>query len=91
MNILRLLNFLADTSALDQLTSLGAAGIMGAMWLWERKTSGQREQQLDEAHTRILADRVGLDELIHVVQQNTEALSRMNTMQEQLLRQLGKS
>jgi len=83
--------FLGDVNAFDQLTSLGAAGIMGAMWLWERKTSGQREQQLDEAHTRIMADRVQLDELIHVVQQNSEALTRMNAMQEQLLRQLGKA
>ena len=45
---------------LDQLTKLGAAGIMGAMWLWERRTSRQREQQIDESHARILGDRVQL-------------------------------
>ena len=28
----------------DQFTNLGVAGIMGMMWLWERRTSRQREQ-----------------------------------------------
>lgn len=69
---------LADASSgLEQLTNLGAAGLMGAMWLWERRTSRQREQQLDEAHTRILSDRVQLSELMDVVRQNTEAITRL--------------
>ena len=61
----------------DQLMNLGVAGLMGAMWLWERRTSRQREQQLDEAHTRILSDRVQLSELMDVVRQNTEAITRL--------------
>ena len=67
----------ASTSGLEQLTNLGAAGLMGAMWLWERRTSRQREQQLDEAHERILSDRVQLGELMDVVRQNTEAITRL--------------
>ena len=73
---------------LSQLTSLGAAGIMGAMWLWERRTNRQREQQLDEAHARILADRVELEQLIEVVQSNAQALARFSATQEQLVRTL---
>ena len=61
------------------------------MWLWERRTSRQREEQLDEAHARIMSDRVGLDQLIDVVRQNAEALSRFATTQEQFLRAGGKS
>ena len=61
----------------DQLMNLGAAGLMGAMWLWERRTSQKREQQLDEAHTRILSDRVQLGELMDVVRANTEAITRL--------------
>ena len=57
---------------------------MGAMWLWERRTSQKREQQIDEAHTRILGDRVQLDQLIDVVRQNAEAMSRLCTTQDQL-------
>ena len=80
---------LGDATGLDQLTSLGAAGIMGAMWLWERRTSQQREQQLDEAHTRILGDRVQLEELISVVKANSEAMTRLSASQEQFIRQAG--
>jgi hypothetical protein len=74
--------------AVDQLTSFGVAGLMGAMWLWERRTSRQREQQLDEAHARIVGDRVQLEQLIDVVRQNTEVMSRLCTTQEQLVRGL---
>ena len=77
--------------ALNQLTSLGAAGVMGAMWLWERLTSRQRDQQLDEAHARILADRVSIDQLMEVVRDNTQALTRLIDTQQQLLRALERS
>ena len=74
-------------SALDQVASLGAAGVMGAMWLWERRTSRQREEQIDAAHERILSDRIEIDLLVEVVRQNAEALTRLSTTQEQCLRQ----
>ena len=80
--------FAQSPAPLDQLTSLGAAGLMGAMWLWERRTSRVREQQLDEAHTRIISDRVQLDQLIDVVRQNTEVMSRLCTTQDQLMREM---
>lgn len=51
---------------------------MGAMWLWERSGAREREKQLAEAHDRILADRVILGQLIEVVRQNTEALTRLS-------------
>jgi hypothetical protein len=61
----------------DQIANLGIAGIMGAMWLWERSTSRRREQQLDDAHARILSDRLQLDQLVELVRANTEALTRL--------------
>ena len=73
-----LFNLLADAETpLSNLPSLGAAGLMGAMWLWERRTNQKREAQLDEAHARIMSDRVLLDELMRVVKQNTEAITRL--------------
>ena len=72
----------------DSVTNLGAAGLMGAMWLWERHTSRKREQQLDEAHDRICADRVALEELMDVVRQNADVLARLTVTQEQLLHEL---
>lgn len=86
-----LLSILSDTGTpLDGLANLGVAGLMGAMWLWERRTSRQREQQLDEAHARIMSDRVSLEELIAVVKQNAEALTRLSGLQDQLLNELNK-
>jgi len=79
---------LSQTESLPQLLNLGAAGLMGLMWLWERRTSRQREGQIDEAHARIMADRVQLDQLMAVVRQNAEALSRLCATQEQLVREL---
>jgi hypothetical protein len=77
-------------NSVDQLTGLGAAGVMGAMWLWERRQSATREQQIDEAHERILADKVQLDQLIALVRQNTEAMDRLSAAQEQLVASLKK-
>jgi hypothetical protein len=85
--IVWLMQILAETSWPD-FTSFGSAGLMGAMWLWERKTSRQREEQLDEAHVRILGDRVQLEQLIDVVRQNSEAMTRLSAIQDQLVRQL---
>ena len=76
---------------LDSVPSLGAAGLIGAMWLWERRQSTQREKQLDEAHTRILADKVQMDALIDLVQHSTETLSKLAMQQDALLRKLDRS
>ena len=75
-----MLLFLQTVPTFDQFTSLGMAGVMGAMWLWERRTSRVREQQIDDAHARIMNDRILLNELIDVVQQNTEAITRLTEM-----------
>jgi len=65
----------------ENFTSLGMAGVMGAMWLWERSTSRVREQQIDEAHARIMSDRVLIDELLDVVRQNTEAITKLTQLE----------
>ena len=81
--LVHLIAELSSTSPpFDQLVNLGAAGLMGAMWLWERRTSQKREQQIDEAHERILSDRVQLAELLDVVRRNTEALIRLSASRE---------
>jgi hypothetical protein len=87
MSLLTLMSDLS-TTPLDSLTSLGAAGLMGAMWLWERSTSQKREAQIDEAHARILGDRVQLEQLMSVVRQNAEALTRLCATQDQFLREM---
>jgi hypothetical protein len=66
---------------MTELGSLGAAGLMGAMWLWERKLSRQRDQQIGEAHERIMRDEQRLSKLTEVVAHNTSAITRFAEMQ----------
>src|SRR3954454_15548891 len=94
MPLIRLIQLLADAVpglpngiGVDQFTNLSTAGLMGAIWLWERRNSRQREQRSDEAHARILGDRVQLDTLLDVVRQNTEAMTKLASVQEQLFNQ----
>jgi hypothetical protein len=35
-------------------TQFGLAGLMGALWWWERRYSRQREEQLTQSHDKIL-------------------------------------
>ena len=85
---MQLINIISDAApGIDQFTNLSMAGLMGAMWLWERRNSRQREQQIDEAHGRILGDRVQLEQLLDVVRTNTEAMTKLASVQERLVRQ----
>ncbi len=78
------MDFIAQTvPALTELTSFGTAGLMGAMWLWERNTSRSREEQLTAVHDRVMSDRIQLDALVEIVQQNTQAMTRLSTLIEQ--------
>ncbi len=67
---------------IGDLTSFGAAGLMGAMWLWERRNSRTREEQLTEAHSRIIRDEQRLSKLIEVVEHNTVAMTRFTETQQ---------
>lgn len=64
----------------DGFASLGAAGIMGAMWLVERRASQKRDEQLTQTHERILADRESIEALVSLIQQNTEALTKLSAL-----------
>jgi len=69
---------------ITDLTSMGAAGVMGAMWLWERRSSAQRERELSESHERIMRDEQRLDKLTQVVEQATAAITRFEQTQREM-------
>jgi len=82
---------MAVLSIISDLASFGAAGLMGTMWLWERKLSRHREEQLTEAHGRIMRDEQRLGKLTQVVELNTAAIARFAEIQRetcQTLKQL---
>lgn len=66
---------------LESLTQFGVAGLMGALWLWERLYSRRREQELTQAHQRLVTQQVQLQMLIDMVQRNTEAIERFERTQ----------
>jgi hypothetical protein len=68
-------------TGITDFAGLGAAGLMGAMWLWERKLSRDRDQQLVQSHERIMRDEQRLDKLTEVVEHNTTALTRFEEVQ----------
>jgi len=75
-------------SIMSDLASFGAAGLIGAMWLWERKLTRLREYQLNEAHSRILRDEQRLEKLTQVVEHNTGAVARFTETQRQMMETL---
>lgn len=63
------------------LAQLGAAGLIGWMWLTERRAAATRETQLRELHDRLLQERPQIATLLAVVQDNTRALTALEAGQ----------
>lgn len=59
---------------IEAMLQFGVAGLMGALWLWERSHSRRRERQLDEAHTLLTTQDRELALLMRLVRQNTKAI-----------------
>jgi hypothetical protein len=70
------------------MTQFGVAGLMGALWWWERRYSRQREDQLTQAHERIVQQREHLRVLIEALEGNTRVISEFTAVQEEILRAL---
>ena len=71
-------------SMVPDLTGFGAAGLMGAMWLWERRMNRQREEQLTDCHDRIQRDEQRLSALTDALDRNTTAIVRFSETQRHL-------
>lgn len=69
---------------MEQLVQFGVAGLMGALWVWERAHSRKRDAQIDEAHDRLMSQDRQLEALIGLVKQNTEALVAFERAQQRI-------
>ena len=63
------------------LAQLGAAGLIGYMWLSERRAAAAREAQLRELHERLIQERPQLAVLLAVVRENTRTLTALEVGQ----------
>lgn len=69
---------------LIELSRFGAAGLIGVLWVLERRHAAQRDRQLDEAHRRIIEHRQKADTLLDVVKDNTRAIVSLEAGQRRL-------
>lgn len=71
-------------SEVAALAQLGAAGLMGWMWLAERRGAAHRERQLSEAHERMMQERRYFESLLAAVRENTRVMALLEGAQERL-------
>ena len=70
-----------EVEALASVTQFGVAGLIGWMWIVERRAAGVRERQVQEAHDRLLADRTRIEVLVEALRDNTRALTALEVGQ----------
>lgn len=68
------------------LAQFGVAGLVGWMWLAERRAAAGRERQLTEAHDRLMAERERAETLVGLVSGSTRALTALEASQRDLAR-----
>lgn len=69
---------------LTTLTQFGVAGLIGWMWLTERKASAERERQLTESHRRIVGQAEDRAVLVDVLRDCTRAMVSLECAQRAL-------
>ena len=80
-----------DTDTAGALVQFGTAGLIGWMWLSERRAAGTLERQLLEAHEKLRQERIGTEALLGAVRENTRVLGQIEAGQRSLLAMLGRA
>ena len=70
-----------EKELLDVFVQFGAAGLVGTMWLVERRASSKRESQLGQAHEKLVTQIEERGALIEVVRDNTRAITLLEVGQ----------
>lgn len=72
-------------SLMSVLTQFGAAGLIGLLWVLERRAAAGRERQLSEAHQKLMSQQREMDALLQVVKENTSAAKALEYTQRRLI------
>lgn len=81
---------MVEAEAVASLTQFGVAGLIGWMWIVERRAASARERQLEESHERLMQDRTELEVLVQALRENTRALTALEVGQRGLMGLLGR-
>ncbi|HWB18858.1 MAG TPA: hypothetical protein VG711_01040 [Phycisphaerales bacterium] len=69
---------------INVLTQFGAAGLIGWLWIAERRQNAKREQELTEAHQQIKKQDRDIESLLTVIKENTRAIKVLEMTQRHL-------
>lgn len=72
------------------IAQFGAAGLVGWMWLTERRTAAVRDQQVAQSHERLMQARTELDVLVRALESNTRAMTALEVGQRHVLEVLAR-
>ena len=70
---------------INALAQFGPAGLIGLLWLAERRHAASRDRQLSEAHRKLAASDHSLEAILNVVKDNTRAIVTLEQTQRQLI------
>lgn len=70
------------------MAQFGVAGLIGWMWLSERRAAAARERQLEQAHERLMSERLHVEVLVNVAGGVQRALGDLERAQRDLCRTL---
>jgi len=74
-----------ESQLLGAATQFGIAGLMAWMWLTERRSATERERQINDAHQRLIEDRIHFGAIVELVRENTRAVTALEAGQRALL------
>lgn len=77
-----------DSEITMLVSQFGAAGLMGLLWIAERRQAAQRERQLSEAHRLLMSRESEAAALLGVVRDNTRAIVTLEQTQRRLMHAL---
>ena len=67
------------------LAQFGPAGLIGLLWIAERRHAAARDRQLSEAHNKLAMQNHLLDTVVGVVKENTRAITTLEQTQRHLI------
>jgi hypothetical protein len=81
-----------DSETMGMIAQFGSAGLIGWLWVTERRISLDRDKRVSDAHERLMSERTSIDALLRALDANTRALTALESSQrgiERLLERMG--
>lgn len=75
-----------DVDVIGLLAQTGAAGVIGLLWLSERRSAIARERQIEEAQARLSRGQEDGAALVRLVEATTRAVTMLEATQQRLAR-----